>query len=129
MEGTDDVAVDVRMRVFDRVADTGLGCKVHYPVELLVCKQPFHACAVGKVDAVHREAVETIEQRGARLFQRDVVVRVEIIETYDSFAALQQLPGSDTADESRCSGYQYLHASFLSGHVRAGRRQGRWVRG
>jgi len=46
---TDDVAVDIIMRLFKRVADACLGSKIGHLVKPVLGKQLFHALSVGQI--------------------------------------------------------------------------------
>ena len=100
VQRADDVAFDIGMRVLDGVAHAGLGRQVHDFVELLFGKQRFHGGTIGEIDACHREIIELVENGSARLFQRHVVVVVEVIEADDGFAAFQKLLRGGKADKA-----------------------------
>jgi hypothetical protein len=51
----DEVAVDVGMRVLQRIAHAGLRRQVDHAVEALAGKQPLHAGAVGDVELTKRK--------------------------------------------------------------------------
>ena len=89
MQGADDVAVYVGMRVFDRVTHTRLRCEMYDLVEFLAREQGFHGGPILETDPLHTKLLEGFQQRGPRLFQRDVVVVVEIIQADDGVTALQ----------------------------------------
>ena len=91
VQRADDVALDVGMRVFYRVANTGLRGKVNDLVESLVRKQGFHRITVGEIDAHHLEFVVIVQHGRTRFFQADIVIVIEIIEANDGVAALEQL--------------------------------------
>ena len=113
VQGADDVAFDVGMRVLERVTHAGLRGEVDDLLETFLREQRFHRRAVLEIDAHHRERVVVIEKRSARLLQRDVVVVVEVIEAHDRVAALQELLRGVKADEPGGACDEYLHAGVF----------------
>jgi hypothetical protein len=49
VQKTDEVAVHVGARVFERIADARLGREVHDGVEPIFPEQPFHRLPVGEI--------------------------------------------------------------------------------
>jgi len=104
VQGADNVTFDVGVRVFQRVTHARLGAEVRDLVEGVLGEQGFHRRAVGKVDASHFEAGVIVEDRGAGLFQRHVVVVVEVVEADDGVTAFEQRFGGEEADEAGGAG-------------------------
>ena len=96
----DDVAVDVRVRVLERVANSGLGTEMHDSVELVFDKQRLHRRTIGEVDAGHGEGIVAVQDRRASLLQGYVVVIVEVVEADDRVAAFQQRLCGEEPDEA-----------------------------
>ncbi len=69
MQRADDVAVDVSVRVFDRVANARLCREMYDLVELFLGKKRFDRRPVGKVDALHRKLIKLREYRGPCLLE------------------------------------------------------------
>ena len=105
----DDVGVDVGVRILQRIAHAGLRGQMHHAVELLACKQLFHAGAVGHVELDEAEAFLRREARQTRLLESWIVVIVEIVETDDFVAARQQNLRYVAADEARSARDQHFH--------------------
>ena len=73
-----------------------------------------HAVPIGEIHALHAEVVVIVEDRRPRVFERDVVIVIEVIETDDGIAALQQLLRGMEADESGSARNEDLHAVIMS---------------
>ena len=65
VQETDNVAIDIGVRILDRVAHARLCGEVNDLVELLFGKQRFHRLAIGEIDAGHFERVVVVEDRRA----------------------------------------------------------------
>ena len=123
-----DVAVDVRIRIFQTVADAGLGGEVADQIEGLVLKKRhgpgpvfevhlqetaarrrIHHAAVGDRFQIEPAVVQTTQ------FQIDVVIVVEVVDAEDVHALLLQAFEHMIADESGTSRQKYFrHNSILS---------------
>jgi len=109
MQEADQVALDIGAGVRQRVAHAGLRGQMDDPVEgppgkkgghgRLVFEGPFHK---GK----GRAGAQLLQ---ARLFQRHVVVRIQVVKAGDGIAALQEGAGHVVADESGGAGDQDVH--------------------
>src|SRR2546422_5760653 len=82
---------------------------MHDARESLSREQLRHRGIIGKIELHESERVLLLELGEVRLFERDIVVLVEVVQP-DDFVALRQhaLYGMKT-DESRSSGDQDLH--------------------
>jgi len=79
----DEVGVDVRVGVLDRVADSGLGGEVDDDAEAVRGEEGLHLAAIGKVDADKDEAVLLFKPLESGLLEGRVVVVVEVVEADD----------------------------------------------
>ena len=86
----DDVAVDVRERILQRVAHARLRCEVNHASELLPREQLLHARPVREIQLDEAEVRPLPQLREPRFLKRDVVVVVEVVEPDDFVAALQR---------------------------------------
>ncbi len=110
---TDQVGVDIGRRVLQRVAHPGLGRQVHHPLRAMLAKHPVHRRAVGDVLANLGIARVVLRARQARLFQRDIVIVVEVVNANDLVAALQQAQGEGTANKTGTAGDQDSHGRIM----------------
>ncbi|MGY3468721.1 hypothetical protein ACVW0I_005592 [Bradyrhizobium sp. LM6.11] len=88
------------MRLLDRIAHAGLGREMHDFGKSVSRKQRRDGLAVGEIGLDEGETGIPAQQRKARLFQRRVVIAVEIVEPDDGPALAQKLPGDVKADET-----------------------------
>jgi hypothetical protein len=63
-----DVAVDIRAWVLNRITNTSLRCKVYNFLESLFGEEFFDCLPIGKIDAHHAKIIEAVENRRPRLF-------------------------------------------------------------
>ena len=105
----DDVAVDIGMRVFDRVAHAGLGGEVDDAVEFFFGEELFDALAIGDIHLHEAEAGVRLQARQAVALELRVVVIIQIVEADHLVTPRQQALGGMHADKARRPGYQHLH--------------------
>ena len=105
----------------DRVAHAGLRRQVQHPLGLELVKAAAQQRAVGQVAVDEAEPVARVQARQARLFQRRVVVAVEVVVADDLVAVGQQPLGGVVTDEAGGTGDENARQA-----IRAGPRRGRW---
>ncbi len=105
------VAVGIGMRVLDRIPHAGLRREVHDAADLGTCEQRFHRRPIGEVHAREAESLARREARKARLLERRVVVRVQVVEADHLVAAREQPLADVVADEPRRAGHEHAHQS------------------
>ena len=103
---THNVAVDVRVRVLQRVPDPGLCRQMNHLVEPTLTEQRLHARAIRHVQLLKREARPTREARQPRVLQRGIVIVVQIVDADDLVAPLQERDRNVGADEAGSTGQQ-----------------------
>ena len=84
----DQVAVDVSVRVDQRVSNAGLCCQVHDLVDALLMKECRHRVAIGDVELVEIEVAALREQGQSVLLELRVVIVVEIVDADDVVASV-----------------------------------------
>src|SRR5690606_18058812 len=102
------VAVRIRERRLDAVADARLRREMHDAVEALVREEIRHGFPIGEIDLHELEVRGRLELREPRTLQRDVVVLVKVVEADDLVAAAEELLRSVKADEAGGARHQYL---------------------
>lgn len=107
IEKSNEVARDVRMRFLNGVPHARLGAEVNHPIKTPAFEKTAHPIAIGKVDGFKREPGIETQSIAPSLFQSNVVVGIEVVESGNLNALLQQPAGDVIADESRRSGYQH----------------------
>src|SRR5712692_5013931 len=80
VEKSHQIALDVSVRIGQRIAYSGLGCQVHDALRLLARKQLVHAGTVGQIKLDKVKPLVTGQQGEACLFEPDIVVGVEIVD-------------------------------------------------
>jgi hypothetical protein len=89
----------VGVRVFDRVADAGLGREVDHAARALALEQLRHGHPVADIDARELEPRSGVQAVEARLLQREVIVGAQVVASQDPLAPFQQALGDVVADE------------------------------
>ena len=89
MQRANNVALDIGVRIFYGVADTGLCRKMHDFLKVLFRKQFLYGIAILQIDTRHFEIVKVVENRRPGLFEADVIVVVKIIQTDDGVATFE----------------------------------------
>ncbi len=115
------VAVGVRVRVLDRVAHARLRREVDDPLDVALCKEVFHARAVGQVEFLEAESVLFAKPCEPGLLQRRIVVGIQVVEADDLVAAREQESGDVVADEACRTRDQHFHQSRPSDCPRSSR--------
>src|SRR5689334_5720182 len=95
------------MRIDQRVAHARLGGQMYDASDRVLEKQLFHPLTVGQIELHELKPVQRTQQGQARLFEPDVVVVVQIIETDDLVSTVDQTPGNVEADEPGSTGHEY----------------------
>ena len=109
IERADYVAVDVAVRIFQRMTHPCLRAKVHHPLELSGSKQVHHRCLVGKVRSHKLESRLSLQAFEARGLERDIVIIVEIVEPDHVVAPLQKAQCGKRSDEAGCARNKDFH--------------------
>jgi len=73
--------------------------------------EPGHLGEVGDIDPMEFEARARLQSREPCLFQRDIVIGVEIVGADHLLAAIQQVRGDMKPDKPRAAGNQNCHAA------------------
>jgi len=90
---TGQVALNVGRRVNHGVANPGLGCQVNDSIKMLAGKESCRGCPVSQVGPDKTERGMTLQLLQAGLFQRNVVVIVQIIAADYAVAAGKEALG------------------------------------
>ena len=106
-----EIALDVRVRMRERVAYAGLRRQVNHALETVFGEQLLDRRAVAKLLAHETETRMLLEPDDARLLERRIVVIVHDIETDHLISASQQPLARVIADETGSAGDQnFRHA-------------------
>jgi len=109
VEGPGHVAVDVSLRILERVAHARLRRQVHDPREALAREQCADLRGVRQIELHEAEGGVAFEPLEARLLEGDVVVLVEIIETHHLVTLAEQPLRRRRPDEPGGACDQDLH--------------------
>ncbi len=105
-----DVAVQVGVRVDQRIADAGLRRQMHDPVDLAFVREDGgYRIAVGDVEAQEGKARPAFEPRQPRFLQRDLVIVVQVVDADHGLTAAEESFGDVVAYKACHAGDQNAH--------------------
>src|SRR5690606_19988654 len=100
VDEADDVAVDVGVRVGDRVAHAGLGGQVDNYRRLALVEEPVEGRSVDEVELAEGEGVVALQAFQTGQLERNVVVVIDVINAHYLVTAGQESLGDVIADET-----------------------------
>src|SRR5690349_8157720 len=101
MQEAHHVAVYIGMRIGEGIAHSGLRSKVRYTIKMRLCKKLLKTRPIFESEPGKGKAWLAQQLVQSRLLQPDIIVVVEIIETHNLVATLQQALCEVKPDESR----------------------------
>ena len=104
IEKTGEIGIEISVRIFQRITNTGLGGQMHDWPEFALGKNAFDRVALGEIDLLERKSVKFIQDGQARFLQRWIVVIVDAVHADDRAAGCKKMPGKSKADEARGAG-------------------------
>ena len=111
VQKADQITVDVRVRIGDRIAYAGLRREMNDPVKSLRDEQRLKPTAIAELHAHKTKARSTTQPSEACVFERRVVVVVHVVESDDLITAGEQSLGRVGADKTRRASHQkFCHA-------------------
>jgi hypothetical protein len=115
VEVADQVRVNVGVRVFDRIADAGLGAEMDDLVEPLAGGGRGQRRIVGKIDLQERETVvPPVQLRKAIAFQLGAVIIVDVVEPDHLLAPGHEALAHVKANEAGGAGHECGHRFCLT---------------
>ena len=82
---------------------------MHHTLKLPGVKHAFHGLAIRQVGLDESESLVAFQNVETRLFQCRVVISIEIVETHDFVASLEQQPRRVETDKTGSPGHEQLH--------------------
>ena len=113
VEKTDQIRLDIGMRILESIADPGLRSQIDDPLGPVRGKHSLDFLAVGEVGFYKMKIVLALQPRQTRELQIDVVIVVEVVNADDLVTAGDQRSCGLRADEARDAGNKNLHAIHL----------------
>ena len=112
IQKTGQVAVEVCVRVFERIPDARLSRQIDDDLEAVFCEQRIQFVPVREVRPDETEALVFLQKFQPCLFQRDIVVVVQVVQADDRIPILQKPAGKVKADKARCARDQDFSHGF-----------------
>ena len=104
-----DIGIEIRMGVVEGVTDASLRRHMHHPLGPLLGEGRLDDRSIGEVGLDELETAMLLEPRQPRLFQRHVVIGIEIVEANHLVAAIEQPRRRVIAYEAGGAGDQNSH--------------------
>lgn len=106
---TQQVGIDVSVRIFQRVTHPCLRSQIHDALRLIANEYILHRCPVMYPGADLGKTVVSADTRQTCFLQVYIVIVVDVIDANYLVAALQQAYGKLVADETSSAGDENLH--------------------
>src|SRR5215471_18436760 len=100
IEKTGEIGVEISVRIFQRIANTGLGGQMHDWPELTLGKNALDSAPLGEIDLVESKFVKFVQDGQARLLQRLIVIIVDAVHTNHRAAGFKKTAGKSEANEA-----------------------------
>ena len=109
----DEVRLHIGLRVLDAVANARLRAEMDDAFELDAVRKALERFGIGEIDPLEAEAVAELARQivEPRLLERRIVIIVEIVDSDDVVAALEQCARGRSADEARGSCDENSHGA------------------
>jgi hypothetical protein len=104
---TGNIALDVNVRVFQRVSYAGLRRQVNDGAKFFMIEDGLQAAPIGNVTLDKAEVFRCLENFQPGSLQAFIVKRAEIIETKNAEPGFKQPAAEMKANETRAAGYKY----------------------
>ncbi len=115
----DEIGADIGARMIDRIAHAGLRREMDDAVDLgMRPREAEQRLGIGEIEALEAEAALARQGREPRLFQRDRIIVVDVIDADDVFAALQKRRADMHADEAGRAGDENRHRFSITRTLR-----------
>lgn len=117
IERAANVAIDVGVRMGQRISHTRLRTEMHDPVEAMLRKERCHGGIVGQILPDELKTAMRLQTSETRFFETQVVVGVEVVETDHHLTLGEQAFGHVHADEARSAGDENAHVLSPKQHT------------
>ena len=105
----EQLAVGIRMRIGERVTNTGLRSEMNHPIKFFSSEYAFKCGPVSDIGGLKAESSFTLNVGEPRLLEIYVIEIIQVIDAHDSIAALEQLRRYVIADKAGGTGNQKFH--------------------
>ena len=102
----DEIAVDVRGRILQRIPHAGLRGQMHDRAEIAIAENRLDRPAIGKIDLVEVEILKLSQNREARFLECRIVIVIDAINANDAAPVLKKAPRQREAKKAGCTGDQ-----------------------
>ena len=104
IEKAGEVGVAIGFRIDERVTHSRLRCEIYNMRELSFAKRTIHSFAIGQIAFNEIKVCVGFELGEARMFQRHIIIGIDVVVAGD-FMAFSQEPTRDVkADKTGCAG-------------------------
>src|SRR5450631_1409604 len=99
-----DICVDIGVRVFKRIANTGLGCEMNDDWKMMLLEKRFGSRAIGQIEFHKGEIGMALQNLETRFFQFGVVITVDRVKAHYHATVRQQTLRNVKPDKAGSSG-------------------------
>jgi hypothetical protein len=103
---SDNVRLDVRMRILDRISHASLRGEMHNAAEAMRREQRLHRAAIGDINFLEAKAASRFKPRQSREFEVWVVVVVEVVDANNFITAVEKRGCDMRTDEARAASHE-----------------------
>lgn len=103
------IGIDISVRIFQRVSHPGLRGQMNDTIRLFISENTSHRVPVFDRNTVKAKRLMVSDAGKPRLFQRDIIIVVEIINPDDFITARQQAFDTMHANETSTACNQNFH--------------------
>ncbi len=118
----DQVAVGIRMRIGERVTNAGLRSEMNHPIKFFSSEYAFKCGPISDIGGLKAESSLTLNVGEPRLLEIYVIEIIQVIDTHDSVAALEQPCRDVITDKTSGTGNQKFHREH-PGKAGSGKRE------
>ena len=86
VDETDQVGINICIRIFERIPDAGLSSQIHHDFKSLSGKQIFKLTPVAQIDLKKFKTGFFFKIFKPGLFEGDIIIRVHIVNAHDLIA-------------------------------------------
>ena len=104
IEKAREIAIEISMRILQRVTNPGLCREMHDRPEFALAKDAFDIAPCREIEFVENKIAEVTEDAEPGLLESRIIVIVDTVHADHSAAALEESAGQSKADEACSAG-------------------------
>ncbi len=114
IQKSDNIGINVGLGIFNGITNASLSSQIDNMSELLRLEEIAHGLIILKIDVHMLEQRAFLQNGKTCLFEVDVVIVVEVVESHDFMPFRNQAAGQMKTNEAGCAGNKNLHKIYVS---------------